>query len=1217
VAATTASVIPCPTAPVACDTFNRSVSNGWGSADVGGAWDASSSQFAVTPGAGTIAGDSTAPATFLTTVSAQDVDLRALISPPALNASVYQAQGVAFRVASGSYYMVDTYYGPSTPDYTVEVQHKPDGVLIQTGEQTSVPGGTPYWLRVEAVGVSPTTIRWKLWDSASAEPATWSGTATDATAAQQAPGAVGVVAYASSGTSMVAFNSLQVVTPPPPTIVPCPTSPVACDSFNRSAGGGWGSADVGGAWDGTGSAFAVTPGAGTITADSTAPATFLTSVSAQDVDLRALISPPAYSSTQTQEQGVEVRVASGSSYMVGAYYGFGATNYMVELKHKPDNVAILPDLATSVPGGTPYWVRFEALGVSPTTLRWKLWASGTAEPASWTETTTDSTAAQQAAGAIGVVAYASSGTSTVAFNSLQVVAPPPPTIIPCPTSPVACDTFNRSASNGWGSADVGGSWNATGSQFAVSPGAGTIAADSTTPSAFLASVSVQDVDLRVLITPPAINATQTQAEGAAVRFAAGTGSYYMVDAYYVTGSNGGNYTVQLKRKPDNVNIRPEFPTSVPGGSPYWLRIQAQGVVPTTLRWKLWAANATEPAAWTDTGVDANPAQQAAGGVGVVGFATSGVSVVAFNSVQATAMPVTPPTIIPCPSGVFACDSFNRSVSNGWGTADIGGAWNTSGSKFAMTPGRAVVIADPSTPSNFLTSVTTRDVDMRALISPPPISQQTNDDGIAIRYVAATGTWYQLNAYYFSGSNNGNYTVQLKRKPEDTSIRPDFPTTVPGGDPYWLRLQATGVNPTTLRWKIWANGSTEPSAWTDTGTDSTAADQSTGAVGVVAYTFSGTSAVAFNSVQATAIPVVPPTIIPCPSGTLVCDTFNRTVHNGWGTADSGGAWTKSGTAYQVSPGSAALQVNNTAPDNFLTSVSIQDVDARLAVSMPALSVTGDAGVLVRYSANGGTFYQVSMYATNGVNGNDYIVQLKRKPENVLINPDFRTSIPAGTPVWLRVQAQGVNPTTLRWKIWRQGSSEPSAWTATGTDSHAAEQRAGGIGAEGYVFSGSATIDFNNISASAIGSGSGGALVNGGFEAGNLSGWQASGAAVSVVGSGHTGSYAARLGSTAATNGDSTITQTVTVPAAGATLSWWYQPHCPDTLKYDWERVEVRTTGGALLTTLLNVCSNSRTWTFSSHSMSAYRGQTVVLKFINHDDNYPTDPTYTLFDDVALF
>ena len=34
------------------------------------------------------------------------------------------------------------------------------------------------------------------------------------------------------------------------------------------------------------------------------------------------------------------------------------------------------------------------------------------------------------------------------------------------------------------------------------------------------------------------------------------------------------------------------------------------------------------------------------------------------------------------------------------------------------------------------------------------------------------------------------------------------------------------------------------------------------------------------------------------------------------------------------------------------------------------------------------------------------------------------------------------------------------------------------------------------------------------------------------------------------------------------------------------------------------------------MSAYTGQTVVLWFNDHDDGYPTDPTYFLLDDVAL-
>jgi hypothetical protein len=34
------------------------------------------------------------------------------------------------------------------------------------------------------------------------------------------------------------------------------------------------------------------------------------------------------------------------------------------------------------------------------------------------------------------------------------------------------------------------------------------------------------------------------------------------------------------------------------------------------------------------------------------------------------------------------------------------------------------------------------------------------------------------------------------------------------------------------------------------------------------------------------------------------------------------------------------------------------------------------------------------------------------------------------------------------------------------------------------------------------------------------------------------------------------------------------------------------------------------------MAAYAGQTVVLWLNVHDDNWPTDPTWALFDDVVL-
>jgi len=142
-------------------------------------------------------------------------------------------------------------------------------------------------------------------------------------------------------------------------------------------------------------------------------------------------------------------------------------------------------------------------------------------------------------------------------------------------------------------------------------------------------------------------------------------------------------------------------------------------------------------------------------------------------------------------------------------------------------------------------------------------------------------------------------------------------------------------------------------------------------------------------------------------------------------------------------------------------------------------------------------------------------------------------------------------------------------------------------------------------------------NGGFETGSLSSWSASGAFTPlIVTTAHSGSYSARLGSTSAVNGNSTLTQTVTVPSGTSTLTFWYQPHCSDTITYDQIQMQVHSTSGSTLATALNACSNSGAWTQVSFDMSAYAGQTVVLWFNDHDDGYPTDPTYFLLDDVAL-
>ncbi len=63
-------------------------------------------------------------------------------------------------------------------------------------------------------------------------------------------------------------------------------------------------------------------------------------------------------------------------------------------------------------------IKVQAYGTSPTTLNARVWKNGTTEPTTWQRTATDSTAALQVAGRIGLFSYNSGSSTNAPIQSL-------------------------------------------------------------------------------------------------------------------------------------------------------------------------------------------------------------------------------------------------------------------------------------------------------------------------------------------------------------------------------------------------------------------------------------------------------------------------------------------------------------------------------------------------------------------------------------------------------------------------------------------------------------------------------------------------------------------------------------------------------------------------------------------------------------------------------
>ena len=208
-----------------------------------------------------------------------------------------------------------------------------------------------------------------------------------------------------------------------------------------------------------------------------------------------------------------------------------------------------------------------------------------------------------------------------------------------------------------------------------------------------------------------------------------------------------------------------------------------------------------------------------------------------------------------------------------------------------------------------------------------------------------------------------------------------------------------------------------------------------------------------------------------SGTaqVVTDTFTRTVANGLGSADVGGAWTTTGSTslYAVNGSSAQLTISKVAsgPSAFLNSASALNVTATVDVTLGSVPTGGGTYIALAARRIGTSDYRVkarfqptstSLQLTKLVNGAETVLSAATITGFVYN---------AGDTVHLELTASGSGSTSLAGKVWKAGTTEPTAAQVSTADSEPTLQSAGGVGIWTYLASTATTVpvvaSFDNL------------------------------------------------------------------------------------------------------------------------------------------------------------
>ncbi len=219
-------------------------------------------------------------------------------------------------------------------------------------------------------------------------------------------------------------------------------------------------------------------------------------------------------------------------------------------------------------------------------------------------------------------------------------------------------------------------------------------------------------------------------------------------------------------------------------------------------------------------------------------------------------------------------------------------------------------------------------------------------------------------------------------------------------------------------------------------------------------------------------------IDAPAGTIIAsDTFTRTTTSGFGQAPVGGLWSNSstGTDYKLNgtQGTIRLGTAGTTRSVTLQSLSQRNIELLERVKTDKLAAGGNIstyfigrqvapGLEYRARLRFGTDGSLNVVATKVVGGVETGVGAEVKLLGI--------THAANQLYWLKADISGYSPTSLKIKVWKDGTAEPGSWAYTGTDATAGLQTYGTFGMQAYLASGSTnapvTVTLDDFSATAL-------------------------------------------------------------------------------------------------------------------------------------------------------